>query len=160
MTNPGRTQVNILAAFTPIPPNVPLIFAIQALLFPPGTNLAHYQSLVFAVVPLGDILGEGDLVSDARAAVAAAEEKAKSLLSPLTRANPHACDTGGVDQLAGPDEMGPGSRDLLYALEREVEVGFSCEAAVFGPFCFSWICTCYLDYYLLGTPEGEGLSKA
>lgn len=159
MTDPGRTRVNILAAFTPIHPNVPLMFAIQTLLFPPRTNLAHYQSLIFAVVPLGDILSERDLVSDARAVVAAAEEKAKSLLCPLTRANPHACDTGGVDQLAGPDELGPGSPYLVYTLGREVEVGFSCVAAVFGPFCFSWSCTCYLDC-LLGTLEGEGLSKA
>lgn len=118
MNNPGRTRVNILAALTPIPPNVPLTFPIQSLLFPPRTNLAHYQSLVVAVVPLGDILRESDLVSDARAAVVAAEEKAKSLLRPLTRANPHACDPGGVNQLAGPDELGPGSRDLVYALGR------------------------------------------
>lgn len=145
MTNPGRTRLNILAAFTPIPPNVPLTFAIQTLLFPPRTNLAHYQSFVFAVVPLGDILGNRDLVSDARAAVAAAEEKAKRLLCPPTRANPHACDTGGVDQLARPDELGPGSSDLVYTLGSEVEVGFSCVAAVFGPFCFSWSRTCCLD---------------
>lgn len=158
MTNLGKTRVNILAALTPIPPNVPLTFPIQALLFPPRTNLAHYQSLVVAVVPLGDILGESNLVSEARAAVVAAEEKAKSLLRPLTRANPHACDPGGVNQLAGPDELGPGSRDLVYALGREVEVGFSREATVFGPFCFSWSCKCYLDH-LLGTLEGEGLSR-
>ncbi len=129
--------MNILAALTPIPPNVPLTLLIQALLFPPRTDLAHHQSLVVAVVPLGDILSERDFVSDARVAVTAVEEKAKSLLRPLTRANPYACDPGGVDQLAGPDELGPGSRDLAYALEREAEVCFSRVPAVLGPFCFS-----------------------
>ena len=159
-TNPGRTWVNILAALTPIPPNVPLALPIQALLFPPRTNLTRYQTLVVAVVPLGDIFAERDLVSEARAAVAVAavEENAKSLLRPLTRANPHACDPGGVDQLAGPDELGPGSRDLAYALGREFEVGYSRVAAVFGPLCFSWSCTCYSDY-LLGMLEGGGVEQ-
>lgn len=157
--NPGRTTVNILATLTPISPNVPLTLPIQALLFPPCTNLAHYQSLVVAVVPLGDILGERDFVSDARDAVAAAaEEKVKSLLRSFTRANPHACDPGRVNQLAGPDELGPGSRDLAYALGREVEVGFSRVATVFGPFCFSWSCTCYSDC-LLCTLEGGGVEQ-
>lgn len=129
---------------------------IQTFLFPPRTDLAHHQSLVVAVVPLGDILGERDLVSDARAVVTALEEKAKGLLRPLTRANPYACDPGRVDQLAGPNELGPGSRDLAYALEREFEVCFSRVAAVLGPFCFSWSYACYLDY-LLGTLEGGEL---
>lgn len=42
---------------------------------------------------------------------------------------------------------------MAYALEREVEVGFSRVAAVLGPFCFSWSYACYLDY-LLGTLQG------
>lgn len=138
--------VNLLAALTPIPPNVPLALPIQAFLFPPSTNLAHDQTLIVAVVPLGDILGERDLASDFRVAVAAAEQKAKSLLRSLARANPDTCDPGRVDQLAGPDKLSPSGHDLAYACGREFEVGYSCVAAVFGPFCFPWSCTCYSEY--------------
>lgn len=83
----------------------------------------------------------------------------KSLLRPLTRANPYTCDPGGVDQLAGPDELGPGSRDLAYALEREVEVGFSRVAAVLGPFRFSWGCACLFQTIYPVRSREEGLSR-
>lgn len=109
-------------------------------------NLAHYQTFIVAVVPLGNILGERDLVSYVEVVVATAEKKAKSLLRTLTRAYPHACDPGRVDQLAGADKLGPGGCDLAYARGREVEVGCSSVAAVFGPFCFSWSRTYQSEY--------------
>ena len=90
--------------------------------------------------------------------VAAAEKKAKSLLRPLTRANPHARDPGQVDQLAGADELGPGGRDLAYARGGEFKVSYSRVAAVLGPFCFSWSCTFCSDY-LFSMLEGVGVEQ-
>lgn len=92
---------------------------------PPSTDLAHYQTLIVAMVPLGDVLGEErDPASDVRVAMAAAEKKLEvccACLRLLARANPNTCNAGRVDQLARADELGPSDRDLIYARRSEFE---------------------------------------
>ena len=73
-TEPVRTWINILAALTSIPPYAPLTLLIQTFLFPPRSNIVHYQTFVLTVVPLGDILGDSYLTIDVGVAGLAAEK--------------------------------------------------------------------------------------
>lgn len=107
----------------------------RSFLYPPSTT--RYQTLIVAVVPLADILGERDLASDVRVTVAAGEKKAIARLRGLIQSR--AIRAGSIS-LLGPTSWVPVAVPWLTrgrTRGREFKVGYSRAAAVLGSFCFS-----------------------
>jgi hypothetical protein len=90
------------------------------------------------VVPLGDVFCEYDFVvieTESRAA----EGMLECLLRTFAGTNLYAIDTGRIDQFTRANELGSSACDLFDAVQGEIKLGCSCEAAMLTPDRFPWI---------------------
>lgn len=89
------------------------------------------QSLILAIIPLGNILSERYIRR--RDSAAGFEEGVVRLYGTHSRAHEHADHPRRIEELPGARELLRGGRDLLDALRRELDVRDSGGATDFGP---------------------------
>jgi hypothetical protein len=90
------------------------------------------------MIPLGNVLFQLYLLA-IQTQTTRAEQKIKSLLCTLPRANEDLGNTSWVDKFCSAYQMRRCALDLLHAIDGELELSGAGVSAVLGPFCLAWV---------------------